>query len=453
MISILHDCCYQTERYIVYFTNRYEDASDKCQDMRDELEHNAAILRVFGPQRHPLTWNQADWTTLHGVRVRAAGAKTQVRGITEKGQRPTKVVIDDVEHWEHVENEEQRIKTWRWLTSDVLKLGQPITSYEVWGTILNEQAMLKTLLQTPGWTTRFYQSVLRFADVASIPLWQEWRALYVDLSNPTREEDALAFFQAHEADMLRGSEVLWPSRRSYYDLMVRRLREGETSWWQELMNQPLGDERHIFDMDTAAYCEVRPSGILRAGGTFVPFSDITEVVAAWDPTPPKDDIRGTDFTSCAVVAQDREGYNYLIDAYIDREVSMEAQLEAVIDLLWKWSIGILGIESNSFASLIPGMIREKIKQRALAEKTPEFQAMVVGITNLKSKILRIKSLESLVANGWLQFSKTLDPEMFRQFREWLPIDQASHDDGPDSVEMAIRWCAMNSSVAISCDSK
>ena len=60
------------------------------------------------------------------------------------------------------------------------------------------------------------------------------------------------------------------------------------------------------------------------------------------------------------------------------------------------------------------------------------------LVNMRSKILRIKSLESLIANSWLQFSKDLPGEAIRQMAEFLPVDDAGKDDFPDAVEMAIR---------------
>ncbi len=437
MVSIVHACVYELERYTIYITYRDKDAENKVRDCRNQLEKNPLLLRVFGPQVG-IPWNNADFTTCHGMRVRAASRNTQLRGTSDDAQRPTRVIVDDAEHALRVMTEEQREKTWDWLNNEILYLGEPRTNYEVAGTILHEQGMLKTLLKTPGWHARFYQAVQRFADPETIPLWQTWRDLYIDLSNEHRLEDARAFFETRKAVMLKGSKVLWPTRRPYIALMEARLRNGESSFWQELQNQPLGDSRYIFDMDSAGYCSVTPSGIIRAGGTFVPFTDIVEMSAAWDPVPPKDDVQGTDFASCAVVAQDRAGYLYLLDAYIKQEASMDVQMDNVIDLLWKWDIKTLGIESNGFASLIPSTLREKIKQRALAEHVPEFDVMLVGIVNVRSKLLRIKSMETLVNNHWLQFSTTLDPEMISQFKNWLPVENASHDDGPDSVEMAIR---------------
>ncbi len=437
MLGILHDCVYENERYIVYITNRAEHADIKVRDIRDELEGNAAITRVYGTQvGNP--WNQSDFTTIHGVRVMAAGRGTQVRGITARAQRPTKVVIDDVEHPDHVLSEEQRDKTDNWLKADILKLGQPRTNIEIWGTILHPQSMLRNLMDTPGWKTRHYRAVESFADADSVPLWQAWREMYVDLANPRATEDALQYFKSHEADMLAGTRVLWPSRRDYYNLMCARIREGESSFWQELQGEPRHDAHYVFQMNDAAYCSVTPSGIERQGGTFVPYAAIQEIAAAWDPTPERKADKGGDFTSCPVIAKDKDGYLYVLDCYIAQEMSMEKQLLAVVNLLWTWSVPVVAVESNSFASLIPGLLREAMARKAQAESDPGWHAQIVPIVNMKNKQQRIRTLEPMIANRWLQFNRNLPGALIQQFADWLPIDGASKDDGPDSVELAIR---------------
>ena len=436
MVGIMHDCCYQNEAFIVYLTNRAEHADIKVRDMRDELEHNAKLVRIFGSQVGT-PWNQGDFTTSHGVRVLAAGRQTQVRGITANMQRPTKIVIDDAEYAEQVIKEEQRQKTWDWLMNDIMKLGQPSTNVEVSGTIIHPQSMLATLLKTPGWHGRHYKSVIQFAHADAIPHWQTWRQLYVDLGNPNNMHDAYQYFLAHQDEMLAGTDVLWPTRRSYYDLMCTRLSEGESSFWQELQNAPQQDARFIFDMDDASYCRVLPEGIQRADGTYIPYLDIPQVVAYWDPVPDKRQMIGTDFAACPIIMQDKQGYAYIVDCYVNQEVSTATQIKEIVELLWLWQVPMIGVESNGFQSLLAGSLREALRIKADAERSP-WTCGILPIVNTRSKVLRIQSLESVVANGWLQFSHNLPAQVYQQFADFIPVDGAGKDDVPDAVEGAIR---------------
>ena len=436
-IKVIQDTVYGWERFTAIFSHTASLSSDRVKQIRDELETNQPLIRVYGRQVGPL-WNHGDIITCHGIRVKAASPGSQLRGILQKGSRLTKILLDDFENPEHVLSELQRMKTSQRFFADIMKLGQPGTNVEIIGTILHPQSLLAGLLQNPGFTSYKYRAVLQFPTAEALPLWQEWRAIFVDLSNPQRQEEARAFYEAHEDVMLQGTQVLWPERESYYDLMVMRLVEGESAFWLEKQNDPLGDTAYLFHMQDAAYCTITPMGIVRAGGTLVPWTDIIAFCMAYDPTPPKDALRESDYAAVPVLAQDRTGYLYLVDTYLKREPSSEAQLQAIADLAWRWDCTLLSVEANGFASLLPANIRETIKARALQEQTPEFELLIVPLVNTRSKILRIKSLETLVQNGWLQFATTLPAEAMRQFAEFIPLEGAGHDDFPDSVEMAVR---------------
>src|SRR5207302_9130749 len=120
---------------------------------------------------------------------------------------------------------------------------EPGSNVEIIWTVLHPQSLLAGLLENPGFASIKYQAVQQFATVSAIPLWQEWRDIFLALGNPTHQDDARAFFEAHATEMLKGTKVLWPERESYYDLMVMRIVEGESAFWLEKMNEPRGDTR------------------------------------------------------------------------------------------------------------------------------------------------------------------------------------------------------------------
>lgn len=435
-IKILHDCVYQHERYIVLISSRDELAIDKVKDIRTELEMNTRLHEVYGPQVGTF-WNMGDFITAQGVEVRAASRGSQVRGLLRGAVRPTKIVLDDSENSELVLTEAQRRKTWDWFAEDIAKLGDEQTNIEVIGTLLHNDSLLAKLLTNPGYRSRRYQAVLSFANPSAIPLWQQWRETFIALDNPTHEEDARAFFEAHQDAMLAGSAVLWPERYDYYRLMVERLVDGDASFFKERQNLPQRSGETLFAMEQAAYCTLVPDGLLRADGTPVAWTDIVEAVAFWDPTPDKTDVQGSDFASCAVVLRDRAGYCYAVDAYLAQESTTSKQIAGVVDLLWRWQIPIIGLEANGFQSLLASDLRAAIAQRAHEAGVP-WPVDIWPVTNLTNKILRIKSLEPLVTNGWLQFARTLPSEALRQLADFLPVPGAGKVDYPDSLEGALR---------------
>src|SRR5262249_53785448 len=156
------------------------------------------------------------------------------------------------------------------------------------------------------------------------------RELFLDLDNPTHQEDARAFFEAHEDAMLKGAEVLWPERESYYDLMVMRLVEGETAFQLEKQNNPVRTDQHLFDLDRAGFLTLLPDGILRRDGRVVRYHDLTDLVAYWDPAIGQGD--NPDWSACVVLGADSRGYHYLLDAYMSQGKPPESQLAGVAEV-------------------------------------------------------------------------------------------------------------------------
>ena len=442
LLRTLHAACYRTEWFILYITNRAENAEEKVKQVRDECDDNALLQRVYGPLRSAL-WNQGHWRTPWAAwdgpactTVLAAGRGSQLRGATQRFQRPTLILPDDVEHPEQVLSELQRAHTRDWFFNDIVKLGTPRTNVEVSGTVLHPLSLLQDLLGpdntgTPGWHGRLYRAVETFADATATPLWQQWRTLFLDKRQADHQERARAFYDAHRLAMTRNVRVLWEAQQDYYALMVERLVDGESAFWQEKQNQPLGDTRYLFAMDGAAYCRLTPQGIVAPHG-FVPWLDVTDVAAFYDPALG----RGGDCACCAIVAVDTAGYEYVLEAYCTNTDSPDDQATAIVDLLWRWQVPVLGVEANGFQSLLPKNLRAAIAQHARAVSQP-WDVGLIPITHVRAKTLRIKTLEPPVSNGWLIFSATLPGECLRQMTDYLPAATGGRDDFPDALEGAI----------------
>ena len=433
-IKIIHDCVYQHERYIVILSSRDDLAVDKVKDIRDELETNAALHRVYGPQRGPL-WNVDDIITAMGVRVRGASRFTQVRGFLWGEVRPSKLVPDDAENSTLVLTENQRQKTWDWFAEDISKLGDEQTNIDAIGTLLHENSLLAKLLRNPGYRARRYQAVLSFADASAVPLWQQWRELFLDLDNPTHQEDARTFFETHEAAMLQGTAVLWPERYDYYRLMVERLVDGDAAFFKERQNQPQRAGDTLFDIERAGYCSLTTDRLLRRDGRVVLLTQLVDIVAYWDPAIGQGD--NPDWSACVVLGKDLSGYLYALDAYMSQGASPTAQVNGVVDLLWRWRVRRFGYEANQFQSLQGRNIATALAQRALDEGE-HYAPIYIPITNTRNKMLRISTLEPLITNRHLFFNEALPREYLRQMTVFRPVDGADKDDAGDATEGAVR---------------
>jgi predicted phage terminase large subunit-like protein len=86
-------------------------------------------------------------------------------------------------------------------------------------------------------------------------------------------------------------------------------------------------------------------------------------------------------------------------------------------------------------------LREDLTQalaRLQVERGEAWSPGLVPVTNLRAKHVRISTLQPLVGNRWLFFADHLPAEFTRQFREFVPVPNAGHDDAPDATEGAER---------------
>jgi len=432
LLATIHDIVYQLERFMLIVGSTATLATAKVKMIRDELETNQKLRELYGDLTGP-TWNQNNFVTKTGVRVQAVSPGAQIRGILHGGQRPTKLVLDDAENALHVQTQAQREKLATWFNSDMMKLGTVgELNVTVVGTILHPESLLSSLLTNPAFTGRRYRAVVAFNE--QIALWAEWKGILSNLDNEQRHADADIFFEAHKDVMLEGAKVLWPGRMPYVELMKSRLFEGDVAFAFEYQNSPTSSDAYLFRMEDAGYFTLTPQGLQRRDGRFVAFIDLVRLIGFYDPSTGTAD---GDFGACVVVGQDGHGFKYILDCYIGRDPS-SVQVERVAELLYRWGVSRVGLETNGFQSLLSSNLREAFAEHALAQNDTAWSPLLVEVTHTKAKPVRIASLEPSITRKWLWFADTLPNELLRQFREFVAVPDAGHDDGPDAVEAAVK---------------
>lgn len=444
--AIIKDILYRHEQYVAICSANDDLARDKVKDIRDEFDTNVELLRVFGPMR-TRDWRMSDFITVNDCRVRAFTPRTKVRGFLWRNRRPTKIVLDDAEDPETCLTLLRRERFVQWYNNDVTKLGTAETNYEIIGTILHPESLLAQLLNNPGYNHRFYQAVIRFAEGPEAwTLWGKWREILCDLDNENRLQDAKAFYDAHEAAMLTGVHVLWPERKSesYYALMLDRVVHGESAFWQERQNAPTRDSTYLFDTDAIGRITVEPDGLLREDGRYVRWMDMRHIIAFYDPTPgdmPQNKdialLSKRDYAACPVLMQDRHGYSYVIDAYCEQTDDSDAQMDAIVQLCWKWQVEKLGIESNGFQATLVKSFTEKFAAEA-ATRGRQWAPMLVPIKQTRNKVLRIRTLQPPFANHWLWLSETLPARAWQELSNFTVLaGKHNSDDWLDAVQAGL----------------
>jgi predicted phage terminase large subunit-like protein len=437
LFKVLHAIVYGYEKFILIMGHSTPEAKAKVRDILSELMQNPRLLQVYGalaPVRGQTQgqgrWGSDFFVSQNGVMVMAKSRGTQVRGIRHGAHRPTLIILDDVEAPDRVLNEEQRYKTQHWFEKDVLKLIETGggTNIVMIGTCLHPESLLSQLLQSPGYQGQKYQSILSWSKHTD--LWDEWKQIFTDLSNPAREQAAQDFFEKNKEAMLEGTQVLWPEGEPYEYLMRMRVNEGIASFNSEKQNDPHDPNRQVFDMTIArrfhmnrdAYGEI--VSFEHADGKVIPASDMVDIVAFHDPA--LGEQLASDYAAIVVVAIDCHGYLYCLDAWLEK-AKPDKQIQQAFQLKEKWQFERLYLEDNNFQSLLKMNYKDKQLEYL------ELPLRVIGVTQHQNKEKRISTLEPLISNGHLLFAENITPLLMTQ----LVLFPTSHDDGPDALHGAV----------------
>ena len=144
-----------TERkhHIVLISDTFGQTKDHIYNIKTELETNERLKRDFGPFEFEKETNkkqewQASSMIIPKYEAKIVGKSTgqKVRGIRFKQWRPDLIIIDDIEDLEMIRTIEQRDKTHRWLTGNVIPAGEiGQTKYILIGNLLHSDAIMNRI--------------------------------------------------------------------------------------------------------------------------------------------------------------------------------------------------------------------------------------------------------------------------------------------------------------------
>lgn len=418
----LHAALYGYKHYIILLSDSSDQAEGFLAGIKAEIEENGAIREDFGSQKGQV-WKSSVILFENGAKIEAIGSGKKVRGRKHKQWRPDLLVCDDLENDENVATPDQRKKLRGWYYKAVSKAGDTYTDIVYIGTLLHFDSLLANVSRNPEYDTRKYRGVIHFAD--NTALWDAWEAIYTNLDNPEHKEDAQAFFEANKGEMLRGSEVLWPEKNSYYELMVTRVSDGEASFNSEIQNDPIDPESCAFNEEWFDYYDDE-------GKALPDFSDSRFVfVGSNDPSMGKN--KKSDTSAIIMVAKDlKTGYLYVVVASVEKrrpDVIIDDALEISKRLKRDYHKGFykFGVETVQFQAYFAEIMRQRSAEAG--EYLP-----IEEITSIKNKDARIQSLQPFVKNGYIKFSKR-HKALLKQMKEY---PMGKNDDGPDGLEMAVK---------------
>lgn len=422
----IHAICNGLENYIVVLSATQPQATQLVRNIRDEFDSNTRLKRFYGT-RWGSRGEQA--FTVNGVRVEGHGIRTARRGIKWGENRPSLILLDDVEEDERVYEALQREKTRDHFCRVVEFLGSGHTNMWVVGTTLHPDAMIQYLATRPDYTSYTFKAIEQEPD--NPDLWAQWEKIYVDLDNPERQADSDAFYEENRVAMDKGAKVLWPEKESLKDLQGMRATQGSYAFNAEKQSDPRNPENQVFFPDEYERFKVDGDVVRRKDGVQIKISDML-VFHFLDPAVGLDHEakvkKGSrDFASVATIGIDNVGKIYVLSVWLAKALP-QVQVEAALDV-WQMCGGQIGFESTAFQVIMRIPFEAEIKRR-------NARVDVSAIDQHANKTARIMRLEPMFRHGWIILNEKLPREFWSQL-ESFPT--ASHDDGPDALEGAITF--------------
>jgi predicted phage terminase large subunit-like protein len=429
---VMWSICYEKEKFILILSATAKQAQTLLSDITKALETNTKLLddfsNVFSEKDDAKTkWAQDEIITKNGIKVMALGAGQDLRGLKKYQDRPTLIILDDVDSAKNTYNAPVREKILNWFTKDVLKAGAKGFNSVAVGTILHPESLLSRLTKQeefPDWNKKVYKAVIQFSDRKD--LWQQWqnilfgRDIYED---ETGLKAADKFFEVNKHEMLKDTKVLWPEMENYYKLMKIREIEGTYSFDSEKQNDPANAKDSRYDPDKFSYWDDQFDNVDQLLSSF---GGEYSFIAACDPSVGNINNTRGDHSAIIVLAK-HKGKLYVIDADIAQR-SQDDLVQAIINFCKiRRPMEKFIIEANLFPELLVKYVRERAMQEGVLAPFKE-------IRNTKNKELRIFGMETYITTGIILFSRR--HQILLDQLKYFPRD--AHDDGPDALEMALR---------------
>jgi predicted phage terminase large subunit-like protein len=425
---------FKKRRYIIIMQESYDQAKGQLGTIKAELTDNERIKEHFGNLMGN-RWSEDSIEVSTKILVEALGAGSKIRGRKYRNQRPDLMILDDMENLESVQSETQRLKDRQRLYNSILPAGERHrTKVLMVGNFLHHDCLLKHAVNNPMFRSRMYRAVPKVGETfafAPSGLWEEWARLFTE-RDPDARERARVFFMAHEAEMLAGAQVSFPSVYSYYDLMEIRYSSGSEAFYTEYLNEPRNPEDTYFRYETFKWQVVETNG--KYLQVMVPWKDgkasgrkpwpleACQVFAATDPSMGQSDTADPSAILVGAVAPD--GRIFVLVADIQRRTPYQI-METQNAYAKEYPVAKWGMETNQF--------------QAFFKETSAESSMAAGIyidfTPIKStanKVLRMNSLQMPLENAYILIAEDGQDVLKEQLDQY---PNGSKVDGIDALEM------------------
>ena len=386
-LCIAYSCVNGLDEFIVLIEKTFTEASEALETLREEFKTNKEILRVYGNLTKVSSSGKTEEDIrdavgdyfINGIRIRAKGFDSPIRGLKSRHTRPTRIILDDCESDEHIDNVEQRKKYLDYYVKGVVPaIDNDKGVIKVFGTILHDDSLLNTLVKSHN--GRIY----RAWDDNKQLLWkQKWP---VEKLEKMRED-------------------------------MRMNGKNDAAFYQEYFNQPLDEEAQMFRREMFQYFNNLQLEEIKKKNH--------RIYTLVDPAISKK--QRADFTVVMTVLTDELSRIYVLEITRGRFNPLET-IKAVFAHYTRWNPIYVAVESVAYQQALKFFIEEYKKK-----ENSNVQTMRVNeIKNTANKEERIKALQpyysvmSVFHNSDDKNTADLEEELLR-----FPV--GVHDDTVDCL--------------------
>ena len=430
--TVLQTCCdfsivNKLDRFIVIIEKTFTEAAEVIKGVHDEFIDNERILMAYGELVNK-AWDvkkelqvrvaknaeaKGD-VFINGVRLRGKGFNKSIRGLKTRQWRPTRVILDDIEEDDHINNPEQRHKYEQNYNKGVQPAVDVDGTIKMFGTILHQDSLLNNLIANHGGK----------------------------------------IYKAHEGNdpaTAPQESFLWWSRWSRERLIAKRkdmMSSGQSTsaYSQEYLNNPISDEERKFKFSWLWEMIDKPGC---PGETYrVPAKRIT--MEQFDKLRQKTMLNGyamidtsdttkekSDWIGVIVVFVDTYGNRYRVDCRREKR-NILGVIQLIFEVWEKWAAkGLIkiGIEKKGFDDQILPLFDEEKRRRSVY---PVIEELKPGSRNKEGRILG--ALQGFYETGkMISVGRIGEDGIFRAvgdtdilFDELYDFPSAKHDDISDA---------------------
>jgi predicted phage terminase large subunit-like protein len=390
-LCIAFSCVNGLDEFIVLIEKTFTESAEVLEAVREEFKMNDEILRVYGDltkvnvkgkDQDNIRDSSGDFF-VNGVRLRSKGYDTPIRGLKSRHSRPTRVLLDDVESDEHIDNVEQRSKYLNNYIKGIIPAVDNDTGViKMFGTILHDDSLLNTLI-------RNHQGKIYRA-------WDKDRVL------------------------------LWPTNWTVEKLEQKREEmrvsdKGDAGFYQEYFNEPISEEDQIFRREMFRYFN------------HLQLEDIRKkphrIYTLVDPAISKKTT--ADFTAIVSVLVDSMNRIFILEITRLRLDPMET-IRGIFAHYERWQPAFVGIETTAYQKALKYFIEEEKRRQHSSVKTMQ----IVEIKPTIDKVTKIKKLQPKYAIANV-FHNSDDKNTPVLEQELLRFPMAAHDDIADCISNII----------------